>query len=85
MAEENFTVPTWVALDLADGDLNNAEIALDMMGEAACFRFANADEAGRAQERIVVLMNAIRGNIRGARRVLQRETENTKSMELAHG
>lgn len=61
------------ALDTSDGMLHCAEIAVDMLGEAALFSYLDPDEAERAQGRICVLVESIRTYVKDARAILVRE------------
>lgn len=61
------------AVDAADSSLYCAEVAIEMLGEAAVFSYNDARDAGQAQDRIQVLLASIRGNVKDARAILVRE------------
>ena len=74
---------SWFVLDEASGALRSADIALSMLGEEATFDFNNPQEAARAQERVIVLLEAAQSNLASARAVISREVAVLQSRPAA--
>lgn len=57
----------WLEVDIATGDLNAAEILLGIAHEECQWQYSDAEQSGRAQERLCVLLSAIGNKVAGAR------------------
>lgn len=70
MAKSIMSPCAWANVDMASGLLRNAEVAMGMMSEAAAFTYADAADSGRAQERIIILLQSIRSYVQESRSIL---------------
>ncbi|MDR6538836.1 hypothetical protein [Variovorax soli] len=61
----------WMEVDLADGALRAAEILMEMTHMECQWQYSDAQGSERAQERIVVMLNAIQNEVAEARERLQ--------------
>lgn len=65
----------WFEIDRADGDLDSAEILLQLAHEQCVWQFSDAESSERAQERLCVLLTAIDNEVANARQKLRAAVE----------
>ncbi|VTU34289.1 hypothetical protein [Variovorax sp. RA8] len=61
----------WLEVDIADGDLRSAEILMEMAHMECQWQYSDAEASERAQERIIVMLDAIGNQVAEARERLQ--------------